>query len=69
MALLGTLNKLPTVGSLVSNAVRPRILAVTARQTHTTEDKLKDIIHTVPKGHHPSGNFGELKDFNIFWVM
>ncbi|XP_042885386.1 UPF0389 protein CG9231-like [Penaeus japonicus] len=47
MALRGTLGKLPALRSSVWTT-SPRILAVPARKTHSTEDKLKDIIQAAP---------------------
>lgn len=47
MALRGSLVRLPPMWSPVLTT-SPRILAVPARQTHSTEDKLKDIIQAAP---------------------
>lgn len=69
MALRGSLVRLPPMWSPVLTT-SPRILAVPARQTHSTEDKLKDIIQAAPAtaaacgSTKPAGKLG-LRDHHV----
>ncbi|XP_063611486.1 UPF0389 protein CG9231-like [Penaeus indicus] len=69
MALRGTLVRLPPLRS-PALTTSPRILSAPARHTHSTEDKLKDIIQAAPAtaaacgGATPAGKLG-LRDHHV----